>query len=133
VTDNILQSALKAGCWLTDTGELVTDEIDLTAFVRNLMSSGFIDTTLDEAYQCGQEAVAWMDSSGHPKHLRHIQNSAERRLYGKLQPLYLHPQPATWAGLTDEEIEDLLDFVDHYNFPEDLIVYTQAKLKEKNT
>jgi len=40
--------------------------------------------------------------------------------------------PRTWVGLTDEEIADLMDVVDHYNFPEDLIVYTQAKLKEKN-
>jgi hypothetical protein len=81
-----------------------------------------------------EKPVAWMDSTGHPKHLRHIQSSEERRLYGKLQPLYLHPQPEReWIGLTDEEIDGLLDFVDHYNFPEDLIVYTQAKLKEKNT
>jgi len=51
------------------------------------------------------------------------------------QPVYTTPQPAQkpWVGLTDEEIADLLDVVDHYNFPEDLIVYTQAKLKEKNT
>jgi phage gpG-like protein len=38
-----------------------------------------------------------------------------------------------FVGLTDEEIQDLMDVVDHYNFPEDLITYTQAKLKEKNT
>lgn len=39
----------------------------------------------------------------------------------------------TWVGLTDKEIQDLMDVIDHYNFPEDLITYTQAKLKEKNT
>ncbi len=38
-----------------------------------------------------------------------------------------------FISLTDEEIKDLMDVVDHYNFPEDLITYTQAKLKEKNT
>ena len=38
-----------------------------------------------------------------------------------------------WVGLTDEEIGDLMDAVDHYNFQKDLIFYTQAKLKEKNT
>ena len=38
----------------------------------------------------------------------------------------------TWVGLTRDEIQDLLDIVDHYNYPQDLIVYTQAKLKEKN-
>jgi hypothetical protein len=38
-----------------------------------------------------------------------------------------------WVGLTDEEVADLMEDVDHYNFPEDLIIYTQAKLREKNT
>ena len=41
-------------------------------------------------------------------------------------------QQRTWIGLTRDEIQDLLDVVDHYNYPQDLIVYTQAKLKEKN-
>jgi hypothetical protein len=41
-------------------------------------------------------------------------------------------QQRTWVGLTRDEIQDLLDIVDHYNYPQDLIVYTQAKLKEKN-
>jgi hypothetical protein len=43
-----------------------------------------------------------------------------------------HPQQRIWVGLTRDEIQDLLDIVDHYNYPQDLIVYTQAKLKEKN-
>jgi len=48
-------------------------------------------------------------------------------------PVYTTPPQRTWVGLTEEEIQDLIDVVDHYNFPEDLITYTQAKLKEKNT
>lgn len=39
----------------------------------------------------------------------------------------------TWVGLTRDEIQDLLDFTDYYNYPQDLIANTQAKLKEKNT
>jgi len=56
--------------------------------------------------------------------------------YGKegrtLVPLYTTPQQRTWVGLTRDEIQDLLDFTDYYNYPQDLIVYTQAKLKDKN-
>ena len=52
---------------------------------------------------------------------------------GAWNPLYTTPQQRTWVDLTDEEMQDLMDVVDHYNFPEDLITYTQAKLKDKNT
>ena len=31
---------------------------------------------------------AWIDNSGHPRHLSYVQGVAERRLYGPLQPLY---------------------------------------------
>jgi hypothetical protein len=50
----------------------------------------------------------------------------------EVHALYTTPQQRTWVGLTRDEIQDLLDIVDHYNYPQDLIVYTQAKLKEKN-
>ena len=32
--------------------------------------------------------VAWIDNSGHPKHLSHVQSVSEKRLYGPLRPLY---------------------------------------------
>jgi hypothetical protein len=32
--------------------------------------------------------AAWIDRSGHPKHLNHLQGVAERKLYGPLEPLY---------------------------------------------
>ena len=38
-----------------------------------------------------QEPVAWIDSSGHPKHLSHVQGIREKQLYGELKPLYTHP------------------------------------------
>jgi len=41
-----------------------------------------------------QEPVAWIDDSGHPKHLSHLQSATERRLYGPLRPLYTTPPPA---------------------------------------
>jgi hypothetical protein len=39
------------------------------------------------------EAVvaAWIDNSGHPKHLSYLQGVKERELYGPLRPLYEHP------------------------------------------
>jgi hypothetical protein len=84
-----------------------------------------------------EKPVAWMDSSGHPKHLRHIQNSEERRLYGELQPLYLHPQPATWAGLTDDEIDQGLLRSNYAVKTAEAwragVVFAMTKLKEKNT
>ena len=37
-----------------------------------------------------------------------------------------------WVGLTDDENIEVLDAVDWYNFPEDLIAETSRRLKEKN-
>jgi hypothetical protein len=76
-----------------------------------------------------QEPVAWQWLA--TAHFRKkLPKDAEK---GAWNPLYTTPQQRTWVGLTRDEIQDLLDIVDHYNYPQDLIVYTQAKLKEKNT
>lgn len=32
--------------------------------------------------------AAWIDNSGHPKHVLYYQSATERKLYGPLQPLY---------------------------------------------
>lgn len=40
--------------------------------------------------------------------------------------------PRPWVGLKDSEYRELLDLTDYYNFPEDLITNTMAKLREKN-
>lgn len=50
------------------------------------------------------EPVAWIDTSGHPKHLKHLQSASERKLYGELQPLYTAPPQRDFVGLTDEEM-----------------------------
>jgi hypothetical protein len=76
-----------------------------------------------------QEPVAWMQESQPELYVK--EEKDEKR--GYVIPLYTTPQQRTWVGLTRDEIQDLLDIVDHYNYPQDLIVYTQAKLKEKNT
>jgi hypothetical protein len=106
-----------------------------------LRNSVFDEHTADETFEAMkalEEALAKQEQ-GEPvawqwlttAHFRKkLPKDAEK---GAWNPLYTTPQKRTWVGLTDEEIEDLMDVVDHYNFPEDLIVYTQAKLKEKNT
>ena len=45
-------------------------------------------------------------------------------------PLYTHPQ-RTWVGLTDEEIEDIVEDCDGVGW--DVAQAIRAKLKEKNT
>jgi hypothetical protein len=35
--------------------------------------------------------VAWIDKSGHPKHLSYVQGVREKQLYGPLRPLYESP------------------------------------------
>ena len=78
------------------------------------------------------EPVAWIDTSGHPKHLKHLQSASERKLYGELQPLYTAPPQREWQGLTDEEIEDAC----WTEVDQRLRSFTraiEAKLKEKNT
>jgi len=37
------------------------------------------------------EPVAWIDNSGHPRHIRYWQSATEKRLYGPLRPLYERP------------------------------------------
>ena len=44
-----------------------------------------------------------------------------------------HPQQRTWVGLQPHEIAGLVEEVDWYNFPMDLVRESEAKLKEKNT
>lgn len=48
--------------------------------------------------------------------------------------LYTHQQPASkpWVGLTPDEQANLVEEVDWYNFPIDLVKETEAKLREKN-
>ena len=44
-------------------------------------------------------------------------------------PLYITPPKREWVGLTDEEVDEIYMHEGH----EDVVLLTQAKLKEKNT
>lgn len=39
-------------------------------------------------YHTEAKPSAWIDNSGHPRHLNYVQGVRERQLYGALQPLY---------------------------------------------
>jgi len=45
----------------------------------------------------------------------------------------ISPAQRTWVGLTDEEVNKLVDDEDWYNFPHEFAKDVEAKLKEKNT
>jgi hypothetical protein len=51
------------------------------------------------------EPVAWIDNSGHPKHMSHVQSVSERKLYGARRPLYEAPQQR--KPLTFEQADDV--------------------------
>jgi len=58
----------------------------------------------------GKSAVAWMDSSGHPKHISYVQSATELRLYGPLKPLFLSPTiPEGYALVRVEPTEAVID------------------------
>jgi hypothetical protein len=40
------------------------------------------------AQQDQPKPAAWIDNSGHPRHISYVQSATERRLYGPLRPLY---------------------------------------------
>jgi hypothetical protein len=80
-----------------------TQEAALESLREHMLKIKELEAQIQEMKN--QKPVAWMDSSGHPKHLRHIQNSEERRLYGELQPLYLHPV-TTCSGCGESSTKD---------------------------
>ena len=53
-------------------------------------------------------------------------------LVRNVRPLYLKPQ-REWVGLTDEEVVNLVDDEDWYNYPEGFVKIVEAKLKDKNS
>ena len=74
-----------------------------------------------------QEPVAWISNSS----ARMIHWSRDAPAYGEdWKPLYTAPPQREWQGLTDEEIEQIVNT--HWNDPSMFIEAIEAKLKEKN-
>ena len=73
-----------------------------------------------------QEPVAWMNNERN--------TITWDKLYPDMTSLYTHQQPKReWVGLTEEEVADLVEYEDWYNYPADFAKTVEAKLKEKNT
>jgi hypothetical protein len=47
-----------------------------------------VDLRAALAQQDQPTPAAWIDGSGHPRHISYVQSATERRLYGPLSPLY---------------------------------------------
>lgn len=83
-----------------------------------------------DAMKQALEPVAWY----HPKSSRVRFENPNSLLW---TPLY--PAPRQWQGLTDEDREEILQWVEWKEIgsqpvaPQKLIAYVEKKLKEKNT
>lgn len=113
------------------------DELDKELAATDRQVEILSDLLSQLSKQQQSEPVAWRFKTGtfwnREVHWRYVLSLEGTEGWKGLEPLYTTPQQHRWVGLTCEEIQDLMDVVDHYNFPEDLITYTQAKLKEKNS
>lgn len=93
-------------------------------------------------HQPEQEPVAWRNAAIRVGEdlcsvgpFGYYDMTAEQWLDWALSVVTVHAPPPqrTWVGLEPHEIAELVDEVDWYNFPMDLVRATEAKLKEKNT
>ena len=112
-----------------------------------IVSDGMIQARMQEeidelraAIEQAQEPVAWMtfDSAGEEDDIWY-DNPDGKLLEGwTYKPLYTAP-PRQWQGLTDEDREEILRWVEWKEVgsqpvaPQKLIAYVERKLREKNT
>ena len=111
---NVLQLALNALEYPYKEGNSVADAIE----------------ALRKALE--QEPVAWLiylNDDGSERTIRWTSPDSQWS-FKKIFPLYTHPQPKEWVGLTKE---DLQEFVKEISSWEELCYAAEAKLKEKNT
>jgi len=77
-----------------------------------------------------QEPVAWVCCGSGEKHdIDFYEDDVNALPVGT--KLFTHPPQRTWVGLTDEEIEDIVEDCDGVGW--DVAQAIRAKLKEKNT
>ena len=75
-----------------------------------------------------QEPVAWYHAEDYKTHFTTDPDIDLTNNYW--QPLYTSPQQREWQGLTDEEIEQIVDA--HWNDPSMFVEAIEATLKAKN-
>ena len=95
-----------------------------------LSDAYFAITAIEQALaQPEQEPLAWIE---HHKGGDNLNWEEVNHSYAKATPLYTTPPQRTWVGLTDEEVNELVEHTeceDYYG----LVEATEAKLKDKNT
>jgi hypothetical protein len=88
---------------LKDNQHLIADNerhayvMEYNAIIEKLKEALKQEQSVSVGEQLG-EHVAWIDNSGHPKHISHVQSISERKLYGAQRPLYTKPQPKQEQG-----------------------------------
>jgi hypothetical protein len=98
----------QCGCWFTDTGECVKDDLDLNKFARVIIEK--------EREACAKVCEDSVEYAG---------DELARQIRARSKK-----DQRTWVGLTDEE---LLFLHGHDSELYDLIKVVEAKLKNKNT
>jgi hypothetical protein len=59
--------------------------------------------------------AAWIDGSGHPRHISYVQSATERRLYGPLRPLYERQLSIAWPAMPPRKGQSPVLFEDGYD------------------
>jgi hypothetical protein len=101
-------------------GEVVKyapSEVRITEFAKLVAAKAIAELE-------SKEPVGWIDSKG---------NMLCVKINESCRPLYTHPPKRTWVGLTDEEMQAI---VDAQPLVSNINIYFKAvenKLKEKNT
>ena len=138
----IIQIALKNGAWETDTGELVTDDLNIMEFSRALRAAiTQPDTVWHElSDKDADELKAAIEKKGRkPDPVAWVWEINESsQLFLTLPqgwnpiPLYTAPPQREWVGLTDDERKDIFKScgVGERGY---VAAMVEAKLKEKNT
>jgi hypothetical protein len=83
------------------------------------------DPDLQPVFRARRAEEAWQETDTPP-----APQPVPVKTYHDGKPWPVAPKP--WVGLQPHEIAQLVDEVDWYNFPMDLVRATEAKLKEKN-
>jgi len=108
-------------------GKWVWPESALEQAKRNTTDS---IAALRQALETEQEPVAWISDSptkGNGKQL-HWTKSEAWRWSSNITPLYTAPPKREWVGLTDEEMDELVNRFARYGLAREI----ESKLKEKN-
>jgi hypothetical protein len=116
--------------WEKRVDEMVKTEHDKQIEIAQAYERGW-NAALAHAAIAQQEPVAWMYTSQWKSNERFITTyQSELTTYkaDKVWPLYTAPPKREWVGLTDEEVDELVNRFARYGLAREI----ESKLKEKN-